>query len=112
MQKLLLIAALVPFAVLTGIALWQHGYLGIFTLHMQSSAGLQVLVDLAIALVLVLTWMWHDAKRLGRNPWPWIVATFALGSFGPLVYLLTRKSERAAEERPKLERHKAPVAAG
>ncbi len=112
MHKLLLIAVLVPFAALTAVALWQHGYLGIFTLHMQSSAGLQVLADLAIALILVLVWMWQDAQRLGRNPWPWIVATFALGSFGPLVYLLTRKSERTAEEARLSERDNAPVAAG
>lgn len=111
MSKLLLIAVLVPFAALTAVALWQHDYLGIFTLHMQSSAGLQVLVDLAIALVLVLVWMWQDAQRLGRNPWPWLVATLTLGSFGPLIYLLTRKSEPAAEVSLELERHKTTVAA-
>jgi hypothetical protein len=38
-----------------------------------------------------MVWIWHDAKAQGRNPWPWIIATLAVGSFGPLVYLLTRK---------------------
>ena len=71
---------------------WQHGYLGIFTLHFQTFGGAQVLADLVIALVLVMIWMWRDAQATGRNVWPWILATLALGSLGPLVYLLTRKS--------------------
>jgi hypothetical protein len=47
---------------------------------------------LVIALTLAMVWMWRDAKATGRNVWPWIIATLVLGSFGPLVYLLTRKS--------------------
>jgi hypothetical protein len=37
-----------------------------------------------------MVWIWRDATAQGRNPWPWILATLALGSFGPLLYLLTR----------------------
>jgi hypothetical protein len=40
-------------------------------------------------------WMWRDAKATGRNVWPWLIATVALGSFGPLLYLLTRQSRVA-----------------
>jgi hypothetical protein len=39
----------------------------------------------------VLAWLWRDARANGRNPWPWMIATLLLGSFGPLVYLLVRK---------------------
>jgi hypothetical protein len=53
---------------------------------------MQVLADLSIALSLSLVWIWRDARAIGRSAWPWMVATLALGSFGPLVYLLTRKA--------------------
>jgi hypothetical protein len=91
MARTLLIATLLAFGALTAVALVHHGYFGIFALHFQTWGGMQVLIDLVIALTLVLVWMWHDARATGRNVWPWIVATLALGSFGPLLYLLTRK---------------------
>jgi hypothetical protein len=50
------------------------------------------LADLSIALGLSLVWIWRDAQATGRRAWPWVVATLALGSFGPLIYLLTRKT--------------------
>jgi hypothetical protein len=92
MQRTLIVITLFLFAVLSAAALWQHGYFGIFALHFRSFGGAQVLADLVIALMLVLVWMWHDAKANGRNIWPWIAVTLAFGSFGPLLYLLTRKS--------------------
>lgn len=91
MQRMLIIAVLLAFGALTAAAVWQHGYLGIFLLPLQTLAGTQVLVDLVIALVLVLVWLVQDARAQGRNPWLWVAATLALGSFGPLVYLLTRR---------------------
>lgn len=99
MQRNLLTVALVAFGALTAAALWQHGYWGIVAPHFQSLGGGQVLADLVIALSLVMVWMWRDARASGRNPWPWIAATLALGSFGPLVYLLTRGT--AVEARPR-----------
>ena len=94
MHRALIVVTLVLFGLLTAAALWTHGYWGIVAPHFQSFGAGQVFADLVIALVLVMTWMWRDARATGRNPWPWIVATLALGSFGPLVYLLTRR-ERA-----------------
>lgn len=93
MQRLLILPVLVAFGALTAVALWQHGYVGIFLLQFQTSAGLQVLADLAIALALVLVWLWRDARATGRNPWPWAAATLAVGSFAPLLYLLTRRPQ-------------------
>jgi hypothetical protein len=91
MQRTLLVVTLVLFGALSAAALWQHGYFGIFALHFQTFGGAQVLTDLVIALVLVMVWMWRDAKASGRNVWPWIAITLAFGSFGPLLYLLTRR---------------------
>lgn len=96
MQRSLVAVVLIPFSLLSAMALWQHGYLGIFANEFQSTAGMQVLADLLIALSLVLVWLWHDAKATGRNPWPWLLVTLTTGSFGPLIYLLTRKSEETA----------------
>ncbi len=96
MQRAILILVLIGFSVLTSLALWQHGYWGIFEPQLKSFAGGQVLVDLVIALSLFLAWMFRDANARGRIPWPWLVITLALGSFGPLLYLLTRKSDTGA----------------
>lgn len=93
MPRPILIAILVPFSILTALALWTHGYWGIFKPQLESLAGGQVLLDLAIALTLVLVWMWQDAKTKGRNIWPWIAITLLAGSFGPLLYLLTATDE-------------------
>lgn len=90
----LLVIVLVPFTLLTAVALWEHGYLGIVLPHFQAWNAGQVFADLVIALGLIMIWMYRDARRLGRSPWPWIVATAALGSFGPLFYLLTRKDNQ------------------
>lgn len=92
MPRIVLLVTLALFGALTAVALRTHGYVGLFTDHLQTWGGVQIFVDLVIALVLVLTWMWRDAKATGRNIWPWVLATLALGSFGPLGYLLTRRS--------------------
>jgi len=91
MQRLFLVVALALLGAATAAALWQHGYWGILAPHFQSWGGAQVLLDLVIALFLVLTWLWNDARTSGRNPWPWIGITLVAGSFGPLLYLLTRR---------------------
>lgn len=92
MQRTLLAVTLILFGALTTVALWQHGYWGIIAPHFQSFGAGQVFADLVIALTLSMVWMWHDAKATGRQAWPWIAATLAAGSIGPLLYLLTRRS--------------------
>ncbi len=90
MSRSVIGVVLVLFGALSAVALRQHGFWGIVHPHFQSTAGAQVFADLVIALSLTMVWMWRDAKSTGRNPWPWLAATLALGSFGPLAYLLTR----------------------
>ncbi len=89
MNKTLILLILVPFSVLSLAALWEHGYWGLFEPAFRSLGAAQVLVDLAIALALFCVWMWRDASKTGRNPWFWLGMTLALGSFGPLLYLLS-----------------------
>ncbi len=92
MQRALLIIVLIGFSALTGVAIIEHGGpMGIFTHAFANTAGMQLFFDLVIALALFLVWMWNDAKATGRNPWPWLVITLSIGSFGPLLYLLLRK---------------------
>ena len=94
--KCLVLILLLPFSVLTVYAVAQVGYVGIFTYHLHSPAGWQVFTDLVIALLLVMLWMVTDARRNGRNPWPYVVTTLLLGSFGPLLYLLLAPQRGAA----------------
>ncbi|TGL59318.1 DUF2834 domain-containing protein [Leptospira ognonensis] len=91
MQKLILTVTFICFSILTGFALYYHGYWGILEPHFKSFGAAQVLVDLIIALSFFMVWMWKDAKALGRNRFIWIFLTLLSGSFGPLLYLLTRK---------------------
>lgn len=88
----LLVLAL--FSILTGVAVWQQGFLSILLNQFKSWGGVQVFSDLFIALTLVLIWMWSDAKKSNRLFWPWALLTLAIGSFGPLLYLLFRQGKQ------------------
>ena len=87
-RRTLAIIVLIPFTLLTAYAVQRVGYIGIFDYQRHSPAGWQVLVDLVIALVLVLSWLIPEARKAGRDPWPWVLVTLFLGSFGPLLYLV------------------------
>jgi drug/metabolite transporter (DMT)-like permease len=88
-KRTLAIIILIPFGLLTLYAIAQVGYVGIFDYHRHSPAGWQVFTDLVIALLLVLSWLIPEARKAGRNPWPWVLVTLFMGSIGPLLYLAT-----------------------
>jgi hypothetical protein len=96
-RRTLALILLVPFSVLTLYAVAEVGYVGIFEYHRHSPAGWQVFADLVIALVLVLAWLVPEARRAGHSPWPWVVVTLFLGSFGPLLYLVFAPASRRAD---------------
>lgn len=57
----------------------------------------QILVDLVIACTLLCIWMIRDAHARGkpvRSVVPFVVLTIALGSLGPLLYLLIREGTK------------------
>lgn len=97
-KSLLLTAVLLGFGALTAVALVEHGYVGIIAYHFPSTAGWQVLADLVVVCVLAIIWMVVDARRTGRNPWPYVATTLVLGSIGPLVYLLVGQLSRRDAE--------------
>lgn len=96
-RRTLALITLVPFTLLTLYALQQVGYVGIFDYQRHGPAGWQVFADLVIALLLVLSWLIPEARSEGRNPWPWVVLTLVLGSFGPLLYLAFARVGRTAD---------------
>ncbi|WP_223789445.1 hypothetical protein [Marinicella meishanensis] len=56
MFRFITVMVLLLFLGLTAVAVWQHGYVGLFTFQLSSYAGMQVLADLVIALGLFLLW--------------------------------------------------------
>jgi hypothetical protein len=80
---------LIGLSVLTVLGIVEVGITGLFVDNLNHAAGRQIFFDLGVALTLVLTGLWRDARARGRSPWPWFGLTIAAGSFGPLIYILT-----------------------
>ncbi len=86
-----LIVVQIGFLALTGYVIVEYGFPGFYREVTQNAATLLCFVDLAIALVLIMIWMFRDAKKHGRNPLLYALITISIGSAGPLFYLLGRK---------------------
>jgi hypothetical protein len=97
-MRIALAPVAVPFAAFTGWVILRVGYLGFWEWLLATPMGWQILADITIALFLVSSWIRRDAQAAGRRYWPYVALTVALGSIGPLAYLLLRP--RAAAERP------------
>lgn len=50
--------------------------------------GTLATVDLVLALIIGIFWMWSDAKKRNVNPVPYVVLTLLTGSIGLLLYLV------------------------
>ena len=85
-----LLILLIPFGLLSCYAMWQVGYLGIWTSGLSNWGTVQVLCDLIVISLLAMMWMVQDARGRGLNAWPYVLVTLLAGSFGPLLYLLRR----------------------
>ena len=86
-----LVVLLVAFSVVSGFALLELGYVGLWKLAFQSWGTLQLFCDLACMVSLVLGWMVRDSKTSGVPVAPYFVLTLLAGSPGPLLYLLHRE---------------------
>jgi hypothetical protein len=83
-------AAWLVFVAVTGWALWEVGYLGIFQAGLASAGAVQILVDLVVACGFASAWVIGDARRNGRNPWPWVAVVPLFGSLPLLTYVVLR----------------------
>lgn len=90
-KTILIAIVLIDFALLSAYAMFEVGYLGIWQAGLASWGAVQLLVDLVILAGLAALWIVVDARARGVNPWPYVLITFAAGSFGPLAYLLRRE---------------------
>ena len=91
-----LFCILVAFGLLSSYAMWQVGYVGIFTSSLANWGTIQVFSDLVVSSVLIIVWMLADARARGLNAWPFVVVTLLAGSVGILFYLMRRGVEAAA----------------
>lgn len=86
-----LVLLFLDFTAFTAYAIATSGYSGFLTWATGSAWGLQVTLDLGIALTFVLVWMVRDARARGLTVLPYVLVTFVLGSIGPLAYLVRRE---------------------
>lgn len=90
---------LVDFAALNGYALYTEGLGGFVTwVTTLSPWGMVVFADLVIALLMVMYWMWRDAKTTDRNPAFYTLLTLALGSIGTLLYVVAGNTHEEPED--------------
>jgi hypothetical protein len=99
-KQLVLSAALIVLLAMDAYSVYLYGYIGFFRVVLANFAGLTAFVDLLIALVLIIVWMGDDARERNVAAIPYLILTIALGSIGPLLYLIRRgaPTERVAVE--------------
>jgi hypothetical protein len=93
-KQIALSIALIALLALDAYAVYLYGYLGFFRMMFANFATATAFIDLTIALVLILLWMGDDAEHRNVSALPFLVLTLALGSVGPLLYLIRRFADR------------------
>jgi Protein of unknown function DUF2834 len=95
-KQIVLSLVLMDFLGLTGYAAYHYGFAGFYQAILANAATVTIFCDLVIALSMVLTWIVRDARRRGVSPLLYVVLTLALGSVGPLIYLIGRRETEPA----------------
>lgn len=102
-KQLVLSGALIVLLAMDAYSVYLYGYVGFFRMVLANFAGLTAFVDLLIALVLIIVWIGDDARERNVSAIPYLILTIALGSIGPLLYLIRRfgdRTDRAAAIAP------------
>lgn len=94
LKKIVILIVAIDFAVLTGLALWKQGIVGLLQLATANWMGMTLTADLCISLTLLSIALYRDARRRGKSPWPFLLLTLCTGSLGPLVYLFLREEPK------------------
>ncbi len=81
---------LAGFLALTARALAAYGYVGFFEQAFANAVVSVLAFDLVICLSLIAVFLYHDARKLGISPWPYIAIAAGFGAAGPLLYVLRR----------------------
>lgn len=85
-----LLVDFVAFTTFTGYILLEYG-MGWIDVAFANPVSTLVTIDLFIALSMVMSWVYVDAKERGVSPWPYLILTLGTGSVGTLLYLLVRE---------------------
>ncbi len=87
-NKRLWLFLLIVFAAVNVFAFAVGSFAGLATyLGNLGPWGILATVDLLIALMIGVGWMWKDARQREVSPVPYLLLTLATGSLGLLVYL-------------------------
>ena len=89
-----LAAIFIAFNVFSWKVTMEHGYWGFLDVPGGGNWGLQVFLDLCIALFFVAAHMRHISKVSGVNAWPYIASIPFLGSIGPLAFYIHAELRR------------------
>ena len=93
-------AASAAFSAFTVAVTIKEGPFGFLTEHARNGWGAQIFIDLVCAALVGLSFAVPVARRYGVRPWPWILATVALGSPALLAFaariLFARSRDEAA----------------
>ncbi|MDX2008807.1 MAG: DUF2834 domain-containing protein [Myxococcaceae bacterium] len=69
----------------------QLGFPALASLLSENGHAQQILVDLVIAVAVAWVWLVPDARALGMNPWPYVIATPVTGCIAVLAFLIHRE---------------------
>jgi hypothetical protein len=90
-RQIVLTLVALDFLAMTVYVVADHGYVGMFADLLSTWPGILTAFDLTIALFMIMGWMLVDARKHGLGVLPYMIATLAFGSLGPLAYLIRRE---------------------